>query len=69
VAEGANFLVLDEPVNHLDTPSRERFEAALDAFPGTMLAAVHDRAFIAAFVGAGRGKVWRLDKGRLQVES
>ncbi|GAB4581677.1 MAG: ABC-F family ATP-binding cassette domain-containing protein [Anaerolineales bacterium] len=69
VAEGANFLVLDEPVNHLDIPSRERFEAALDAFPGTVLAAVHDRAFIEAFVGEGRGKVWRLEGGRLKVES
>lgn len=46
VLEGANFLVLDEPMNHLDIPSRERFEEALEAFPGTVLMAVHDRAFI-----------------------
>ena len=46
VLEGANFLVLDEPVNHLDIPSRERFEEALEAFPGTVLMAVHDRALI-----------------------
>ena len=65
VAEGANFLVLDEPVNHLDIPSRERFEAALDAFPGTVLAAAHDRAFIKTFTGEGRGKVWRLENGNL----
>ncbi|HLF90162.1 MAG TPA: hypothetical protein VI451_14545, partial [Anaerolineales bacterium] len=65
VAEGVNFLVLDEPVNHLDIPSRERFEAALDAFPGTVLAAVHDRAFIKTFTGQGRGKVWRLENGNL----
>ncbi len=61
VTEGASFLVLDEPVNHLDIPSRERFEAALDAFPGTVLAAVHDRAFIARFVNGTRGRVWHLD--------
>lgn len=67
VAEGANFLVLDEPVNHLDIPSRERFEAALDAFPGTVLAAVHDRAFIEAFTGQGRGKIWRLENGKLNT--
>ena len=51
VVEGANFLVLDEPLNHLDIPSRERFEAALAAFPGTVLAAVHDRAFIRNYAG------------------
>ena len=68
VAEGANFLILDEPVNHLDIPSRERFEAALDAFPGTVLAAVHDRAFIETFLGKGRGKVWRLENGQLRVK-
>ncbi|NUM44653.1 MAG: ABC-F family ATP-binding cassette domain-containing protein [Anaerolineales bacterium] len=67
VAEGANFLVLDEPVNHLDIPSRERFEAALDAFPGTVLAAVHDRAFIEAFTGNGRGKIWQLSNGKLDT--
>ncbi len=47
VAQGANFLVLDEPVNHLDIPSREQFEKALEAFNGGMLLVAHDRAFIA----------------------
>jgi ATP-binding cassette subfamily F protein 3 len=47
VAQGANFLVLDEPVNHLDIPSREQFEKALDAFKGGILLVAHDRAFIA----------------------
>ena len=49
VLEGANFLVLDEPVNHLDIPSRERFEEALAAYPGTVLMTVHDRALIDRF--------------------
>jgi ATPase subunit of ABC transporter with duplicated ATPase domains len=49
IAERANVLILDEPINHLDIPSRERFEAALDRFPGTVLVAVHDRAFIDRF--------------------
>ncbi len=49
VVSGANCLLLDEPINHLDIPSRERFVDALDAFPGTILVATHDRAFIDQF--------------------
>jgi ATP-binding cassette, subfamily F, member 3 len=48
VASGANFLVLDEPTNHLDLESREALEAALEAFPGTVLLASHDRALLDA---------------------
>jgi ATP-binding cassette subfamily F protein 3 len=49
VAQGCNFLLLDEPINHLDIPSRERFEQALAHFDGTVLAVVHDRYFIERF--------------------
>jgi ATP-binding cassette subfamily F protein 3 len=48
VASGANFLVLDEPTNHLDLESRETLEAALEAFPGTVLLVSHDRALLDA---------------------
>jgi ATP-binding cassette subfamily F protein 3 len=48
VASGANFLVLDEPTNHLDLESREALEAALEAFPGTVLIVSHDRALLDA---------------------
>jgi ATP-binding cassette subfamily F protein 3 len=65
VIGGANCLILDEPVNHLDIPARERFEEALEAFPGTVIAAAHDRAFIARFAST----LWRLDEGSLRVES
>jgi ATP-binding cassette subfamily F protein 3 len=49
VAQGCNLLLLDEPVNHLDIPSRSRFEQAMTAFQGTVLAIVHDRYFIEGF--------------------
>ena len=61
VVAGANCLLLDEPINHLDIPSRERFEAALDAFPGTVLAVVHDRAFIDRFATG----IWAVRAGTL----
>jgi ATP-binding cassette, subfamily F, member 3 len=48
VASGANFLLLDEPTNHLDLESREALEAALEAFPGSVLLVSHDRALLDA---------------------
>jgi ATP-binding cassette subfamily F protein 3 len=48
VASGANLLVLDEPTNHLDLESREALEAALEAFPATVLLVSHDRALLDA---------------------
>jgi len=62
VLSGANLLLLDEPVNHLDIPSRERFREALESFPGTVVAAVHDRAFIDAFATG----VWTLADGTVR---
>jgi ATP-binding cassette, subfamily F, member 3 len=58
VLQGCNLLLLDEPINHLDIPSRERFEAALAQFEGTVLAVVHDRAFIQR-VATG---IWALER-------
>jgi len=49
VARGANLLILDEPINHLDVPSREQFEQALESFQGSVLAVVHDRYFVDKF--------------------
>jgi len=49
VAQGCNFLLLDEPINHLDIPSRARLKQALANFEGTVLAVVHDRYFNAGF--------------------
>jgi ATP-binding cassette subfamily F protein 3 len=54
-------LLLDEPINHLDIPSRERFEQALAQYDGTILAVVHDRYFIERFAS----RVWEVAEGRL----
>lgn len=61
VAKGSTFLLLDEPINHLDIPSRARFEEALANYPGTILAVVHDRYFIERFAT----DVWRVAEGRV----
>lgn len=41
-----NFLVLDEPTNHIDIETREMMEVALLNFKGTLLFISHDRYFI-----------------------
>ncbi len=62
VAQGCTFLLLDEPINHLDIPSRARFEEALANFKGTILAVVHDRYFIERFAS----EVWNVKDGRIE---
>jgi ATP-binding cassette subfamily F protein 3 len=59
VLGGCNFLLLDEPINHLDIPSREGFERALSAFEGTVLIVVHDRFFISRYASA----LWSIQDG------
>ncbi len=63
VAQGCTFLILDEPINHLDIPSRERFEEALENFNGTILAVVHDRSFIERFAT----HVWYANERKIKV--
>ena len=41
-----NFLVLDEPTNHMDIHAKETLESAFRAYTGTILFVSHDRYFI-----------------------
>lgn len=41
-----NFLVLDEPTNHMDIRAKENLESAFRAYTGTILFVSHDRYFI-----------------------
>lgn len=41
-----NFLVLDEPTNHMDIPAKETLESAFCAYKGTILFISHDRYFL-----------------------
>lgn len=41
-----NYLILDEPTNHMDIVGKETLEAMLKNFPGTVLFVSHDRYFI-----------------------
>jgi ATP-binding cassette subfamily F protein 3 len=61
VARGCNFLLLDEPLNHLDISARERFEESLSGFEGTVLVVAHDRYFIERFAS----QVWEIEDGNL----
>jgi len=62
VAQGCTFLLLDEPINHLDIPSRARFEESLANFKGTILAVVHDRYFIERFAS----DLWNIKDGKIE---
>jgi ATP-binding cassette subfamily F protein 3 len=64
VAMGCTFLLLDEPINHLDIPSRTRFEQALAHYQGTVLTVVHDRYFIERFAT----EIWWVVDSRLETQ-
>lgn len=44
--QNINFLILDEPTNHIDIETREVLEEAIKEYSGTVLFVSHDRYFI-----------------------
>ena len=53
----ANFLLLDEPSNHLDIPGQEVLQQVLTDFDGTILMVSHDRYLIDALAT----QIWEID--------
>ncbi len=58
-----DLLVLDEPTNGLDLPSREAVEEALEGFPGTIVLVSHDRYLLRRLAT----RVMNLEGGTLTV--
>lgn len=46
IQDNCNFIILDEPTNHIDIYTKETLENALKEFKGTLLFVSHDRYFI-----------------------
>lgn len=46
IQDKCNFIILDEPTNHIDIFTKETLEEALKDFTGTLLFVSHDRFFI-----------------------
>lgn len=61
VQRQVNFLILDEPTNHIDMETREMLEEALLDYGGTLLFISHDRYFIQRIAD----RIWAIENRRL----
>ena len=57
-----NFIILDEPTNHIDIFTRESLEEAINEFGGTILFVSHDRYFINKLAN----KIFHINNGKLK---
>lgn len=64
-AQQPEFLILDEPTNHVDPPTWEAIVDAIRGYSGTILAITHDREFIDAIADT----LWVLDNHQIRMES
>ncbi len=58
-----NFIILDEPTNHIDVQTKEILQGALADYEGTLLIVSHDRSFLDNLVR----KVYELKNGQLRL--
>lgn len=59
-----DFLILDEPDNHLDIDTKEVLEKSLSEFKGALLLISHDRYFVES---VGVNKILNLVEGKLEL--
>ena len=57
-----NFLILDEPTNHMDIQSKDVLKQALQSFDGTLLIVSHDRDFLDGLVD----KIYEFRDGKVR---
>ena len=58
-----NTLIFDEPTNHIDIPTKEVLEEAIENFDGTLLFVSHDRYFINKFAD----KIIEFENGNIKT--
>ncbi len=63
-AQDPEFLILDEPTNHVDPATWDAIVEAVDGYSGTVLAVTHDRSFIDAIAK----KLWIIESGTIKIE-
>lgn len=63
ILKKVNFLVMDEPTNHMDIESKEALEKALSEYDGTLLVVSHDRYFISKLAD----KIYYMDENGVKL--